>query len=403
MVQVSKPYHFMKTPSQILILALSLSSTVYATNLEPLRQAFEKRLKLRTTSESTNEVILKNNIDSLRDKEELLGEKAVQYKNSAVDAKSPKAFSTPYLLNSKFSNLSFKSGDVIILRGTSALSALVSNITDTPSSYSHAVMVYIDGNNRRWGIEALVGRGVVVQKLDDILSEGVPRVIVYRYHYSKIATQAGRAAFQLAQPDSQGKIIPYDTQLNLTDDSAVYCSEMIRVIFSRATQGNLLLPTFPSTIGGKFPGIRKALALQFQKFSVFSPLDIDLESHFDLVAEWRDFNATVNYRIKDQLIKTVLAWLETQKDNIRNIKQLKDSQQNSEESTTSGDDNTAKILDGINTLLTLETTFFAEANQQFLIKKKRNMTTLEIQDVIDKSQFLDHAKIIFLQNELLKK
>ena len=69
-------------------------------------------------------------------------------------------------LDPKFENLTFQSGDVIVLRGSSALSSLVSNITDTPSSYSHSVMVYIDDNNSRWGIEALVGKGVVLQKLD---------------------------------------------------------------------------------------------------------------------------------------------------------------------------------------------------------------------------------------------
>lgn len=41
---------------------------------------------------------------------------------------------------------------------------------------------------------------------------------------------------------------------------------------------------------------------------VANPLDIDLEPSFKLVAEWLDFSSTVNYRIKDSIVKAVLPW-----------------------------------------------------------------------------------------------
>lgn len=307
---------------------------------------------------------MKNSLEDFRGYEELLGEQINNFQSNSVDSKSADAFSTPYFLNPKFDNLEFKSGDVLVLRGMSALNALVSNLTDTPSSCSHSLIVYIDASQKKWAVEALIDSGVIAHPLEEIFTEGVPRVMVYRQKDAVLSAKAAELASTLAQPDKDGKKLGYDMNLNMMDYSAVYCSELIRMVYDLSSNHALVLPSFPSSIGGKFANIQKALKLNVGKFSVYAPLDIDLENSFDLVAEWRDYNSTVNYRIKDQIVKAVLVWLETQKSNIKKAnvaynasksltQAAPDSQPVTITTKDSSSDMVPKLLSGLNTILNL--------------------------------------------------
>lgn len=394
---------------------LAASSLSFADAQNDMQSLFNRRLDIRAKASIANKDLMKSTLEDFRDREELLGEQINSFHSNSIDSKSAEAFSTPYLLNPNFNKLEFKSGDVLVLRGMSALSALVSNLTDTPSSYSHSLVVFIDAAQKKWAVEALIDSGVVAHPLEEIFTEGVPRVMVYRQKDAALAAKAAELAFRLAQPDKDGKKLGYDMKLNMLDYSAVYCSELIRMIYDISSNQTLVLPSFPSTIGGKFTNIQKALKLNIGKFSVYAPLDIDLESSFDLVAEWRDFNSTVNYRIKDQIVKTVLTWLETQKANIEKANAVYTSTKSLTQNASAGSpapataadsspnsDAVPKLLSGLSTILNIETKAFSLLNQQFLLKQNRNMTNTEIRSAIDKSSLFKLAKVTFIQTGFLK-
>lgn len=397
-------------------LVLAAATLTNANPQSDLQSLFEKRINIRHKADMANKDLIKNTLQEIRDQEELLGEEINGFRNKPLEMKSAEAFSTSYLLNPQFSSLEFKSGDVVVLRGTSALSALVSNLTDTPSSYSHTLIIYVDPiSQKKYGVEALIDSGVIAHPLEEIMSEGVPRVMIYRQTDSAVALKAAELAFQIAQPNSQGKTLGYDLKLNLGDYTAVYCSEFVRMVYDLASSHSVVLPTYPSTIGGKFPNIQKALNLNIGRFLVYAPLDIDLESSFELVAEWRDFSSTVNYRIKDRIVKTVLAWLETQKDKIRTANSAYQSTQSTEDvastaaaSPASSDnakadsDMVPQILAGLTKVLNLETNVFIQMNNQFLARNKRNMNNTEIQQALARSSLLQIAKITFTQLDVLK-
>ncbi len=397
-------------------LVLTAASLSIANPQSELQSLFAKRISIRASANMANKDVVKNTLQQIRDQEELLGEQINEFKNKSLKIKSADAFSSSYLLNPKFSTLEFKSGDVVVLRGVSALSAVVSNITDTPSSYSHTLIIYIDPKSqKKYGVEALIDSGVVAHPLEKVLSEGVPRVMIYRQTDAVLANKAAEVAFQIANPGLTGKKLGYDLKLNLGDYSAVYCSEFVRMVYDLASSHTIVLPTFPSSIGGKFPNIQKALGLNVGRFLVYAPLDIDLEPSFELVAEWRDFSSTVNYRIKDSIVKAVLTWLETQKDKFRSantVYQQTQILQDAASSTTPGSVAAAKpnagsgmvpkVLSALTKVLNLETNVFIQMNNEFLALNKRNMTNTEIQTAIARSSLLKMAQITFTQFEVLK-
>lgn len=392
-------------------LVLLATTLTHANPQSDLQTLFEKRINIRAKADNNNKDLIKNNLQEIRDQEELLGEEINQFKNKPLETKSADSFSTSFLLNSKFPTLEFKSGDVVVLRGVSALSALVSNLTDTPSSYSHTLIIYVDPiTQKKYGVEALIDSGVIAHPLEDIFSEGVPRAMIYRQLDPVIANSAAEMAYRIAQPDLQGKTLGYDMKLNLGDYSAVYCSEFVRMVFDLASSHHIVMPTFPSSIGGKFPNIQKALNLNIGRFLVYAPLDIDLEPSFELVAEWRDFSSTVNYRIKDRIVKTVLVWLETQKNKIRSANSVYQSTQSTDvtaapvkaEKPKADSDMVPKVLSALTKVLNLETNVFIQMNKEFLVKNNRNMNNIEVQAALARSSLLQIAKITFTQLDVLQ-
>jgi hypothetical protein len=276
--------------------------------------SFKQRLLDRSHVTSQSADLVKERLMERRYQEDLLAEKTIENARIPVNQKSTPAFADPEgtLINPKFSKVTYQSGDVLVLRGNSTISTSIAKMSDSESQFSHTLIVHVDPKTQKsYAIEALIDQGVIVHPLEEVLNEGVHRVALYRHDNSAVARDAAQIAYDKATSAiAKGKNYPYDFKLDMNDSSSVYCAELIRMAYSEATKGALKIPTFPSTLGKKFSETLKSVGYPPMVKSIYAPSDMDVEPSFQLVAEWRDAKATLNYRIKDQIMSKLFQWVE---------------------------------------------------------------------------------------------
>ena len=100
------------------------------------------------------------------------------YANKTTQILSPEA---PYTMkNPKFSNTELKTGDLMIIRGKSYVSALIAQIGDEEAQFSHLAIVAEDSSGIKCVVEALIQKGVIVTPLNQWIKEGA----VWGRHWS---------------------------------------------------------------------------------------------------------------------------------------------------------------------------------------------------------------------------
>jgi len=250
----------------------------------------------------------------IRFTEEFLGE---WYFNETKTVHRTKVFfgSPPsFLTNPKFvfeDVQSLQSGDVLMDRGTSFVSSTISRIGDDDGQFSHIAMIYEDKmNGQKYVVESLIELGLILTPIQEWASGHVARVAVFRHSDAKLAHEAAHQSYTVAKTAiDQGSSLPYDFSMNLnSDDSAFYCAEVARYGF----KDKLDLPTHRTTFNGLAgnPFLKK---FGIDVIETFNPGDIEVEPHFDLVAEWRNFDDTRNMRVTDAILTKVFEWIEERK------------------------------------------------------------------------------------------
>ena len=69
-----------------------------------------------------------------------------------------------------------------------------------------------------------------------------------------------------------------------------------------------MLPTFKTRFDMKNRDFIERIGVRTKE--TFAPADIELEPHFDLVAEWRDYRVTSRLRLQDLLMDKLFAWMD---------------------------------------------------------------------------------------------
>ena len=301
---------------------VTISSSVFAgqgPSTLSLQEMFNARLEMRekfVPGQLTAEdgVKIKAQMTESRYREDLIGEALLGNKRRPLDQKSPPAFSDQQttILNPVIKELSFQSGDVLVVRGLSTISTTIATITDSPSSFSHSLIIYQNpADQKMYGVEALIGKGTVVTPLEKILTEGLPHMVLYRLPDAKLANQAAQIIFERATAALQaGHSIPYASSLTFAGYDKMTCAQLVRMGFDLASDGALKMPSFPSTLGRRFPNISTALGFPKAVLPLEWPADFDSQKDLQMIAESRDFQATLNFRIKDQIILSLLEWVE---------------------------------------------------------------------------------------------
>jgi hypothetical protein len=198
----------------------------------------------------------------------------------------------------------FKSGDILITRGVSFLSAMIARLSDNDSQFSHVVLVHADKT-----IESYFGVGVGLYDLDFALKNENARIIVLRAKDAALATRAGSMMYELAKKRiDEGKPIPYDYKMDFKDRSALSCAEVGQYSYDLASGGSVLIPQYPSSVTLNSPDFLNRIGQK--QGELFAPGDLEIDPRFELVLEWRDYRLVRDSRYKDAILSQMYVWME---------------------------------------------------------------------------------------------
>jgi hypothetical protein len=213
------------------------------------------------------------------------------------------------LTNPDFSNFEFKNGDLMLARGPSFLSAIISRIGDVSSQFSHVIMVHVDKDTKKVEtIEAYVGPGTGVYDIDYALKNENVRLLLLRSKDQDLASRAADFMYAKAKAAiASGHPIPYDYKFNFVDHSALSCAEASLWGYQAASDGKVMLPYYPSNISANKDFLKR---IGMSQGKTFTPGDLEVDPRFDMVMEWRDLRFTRDSRVKDSIMTSMLNWID---------------------------------------------------------------------------------------------
>ncbi len=208
--------------------------------------------------------------------------------------------------NPEFENFELKTGDVLLIRGKSYVSAMIAQIADQEGNFSHLAIVGEDSKGQKYIVESLIHLGAIVTPLEKWRQQEDSRVGLYRHKDQKLAQKAGRNIYDKVAHGK--KSLRYDFAMDDSDYSSLFCSEVIRYAYDMASGGQLLVPKYRSTVS-KFKNTEYPRSLGVTKSTLFAPYDIEVDSRFDFVAEYRFFPLLRQVRMQDAVLQSVYTWM----------------------------------------------------------------------------------------------
>ena len=199
------------------------------------------------------------------------------------------------------------SGDILVSRGGYPTSALIARGNDYPGNFSHVGLVYVDSVTHQASvIEAHIERGVAVSTADAYLKDKKLRIMVLRLRRDlPVLTNdpwLPHRAAALSFARAQAGHIPYDFDMDYTDPSKLFCSEVASSVYREL---GVTLWTGLSTISA--PGLRRWLAdFGVRHFETQEPSDLEYDPQLVVVAEWRDPAMLLKDHIDNAVIDAML-------------------------------------------------------------------------------------------------
>lgn len=251
----------------------------------------------------------------LRDGEDYLGEFAynvetlnpadMDFQKQPVPIYDRQAY-PPYLVRSDLDDpkFKFKSGDLMLARGVSFISAIISQISDNRSHYSHVVFVNVDKKTSVPNtVEAYVGVGSKDYEMDFALKNENARLLVLRPKFAEVGEKAASYAMKAAKAR-----VPYDYRMDFKNYNVMSCVEVAIYAYDKATDGKLKLPIFPAELNLKNDDFLEKMSLK--RGTLITPDDLETDPHFDLVLDWKDYRLVRDSRHKDAILSEMMRWLD---------------------------------------------------------------------------------------------
>jgi hypothetical protein len=210
--------------------------------------------------------------------------------------------------NPQFPSITFEVGDIVILRNTKVVSAMIARLGDEEGDFSHLGMVTKDSTGRKYVVEALIETGTVITPLDKFLADKEGRAMLLRYHDPALAARAGRAIlWRAAVALARGAAIPYNFQFDSSDQSQLYCAQVMEVAYELASHGELHLPRYRTSLY-RLAGTPFLRQLGVSVSEVITPSDVELDPRFDTVAEWSNVATIKGVRMDNTAVTSLYRW-----------------------------------------------------------------------------------------------
>lgn len=243
--------------------------------------------------------------------------------------------------------ITLRSGDLIMSRGNVFTSAAIARIGNVNSQFSHLAFVYIDGddsgqayplaeilkNPKAYVLEAHIELGSTVRTVAAYLKDGNARNVLFRLPDAKLAHAAAKYSYKKITDYSKeayenyktspGRFInplrwmlpkehpnfnlPYDFNMNVGSSAEVFCSEIASMGFN-SPEVNFKLPLFETALpSAEDNDIVKVLGINAKR--TFAPGDMEVDTRFEMLAEWRDYRRVQNLRYKDAVLVSMYHWM----------------------------------------------------------------------------------------------
>lgn len=199
------------------------------------------------------------------------------------------------------------SGDLLVSRGGYPTSALIARGNDYPGNFSHVALVHVDSASHAVSVvEAHIERGVAIGTAEQYLRDKKLRLMVLRPRVDLpqliadplLPHRAATRALERARTEH----IPYDFEMDYTDPSNLFCSEVASAVYGEL---GVTLWTGLSTISAE--GLRRWLAsFGVKHFETQEPSDLEYDPQLVVVAEWRDPESLRRAHIDNAAIDAML-------------------------------------------------------------------------------------------------
>ena len=264
------------------------------------------------------EIALRDTFRVMRYASDILGEVASDNARLAPAEQSRRAFTgTDWntLVHPAYDtghNIPFRSGDVLLVRGSAHNSAAIARIGDVDTQFSHVALIYIDPEGKHWIVEALIEEGAVIKPLEEVLAAGLARAVLYRFKDAAIAAKAAELAHArvLATTTGAALHIPYDFSMRMKGRRKLFCAKLVAQAYADASRRKVQLPAFKTRFDHK-TNRDFFRSIGVTAHETFAPGDIDIDPRFDLVAEWQDYRLTPLLRRQDMTMTKFFEWMET--------------------------------------------------------------------------------------------
>lgn len=242
--------------------------------------------------------------------------KITQFDNDVLGGEFPQL-----MINSESEpshKVSFQPGDVFLIRGKSYVSGMIARIGDTELQFSHLAILSLNKSGEKVIVEALIPYGTKITPFEEWLKQKEARVVLFRYEDAGIAQKAAVAAYELANNfiKKTGHTIPYDFKMSSLDADSIFCAELIENAYLTGSSSKVLLPQH-KTMTTKFKSTPFLKNMGIEAAEIFAPGDVEFDSRFKLVAEYRfigrysELDALPllrKVRMQDAIIQSIYNW-----------------------------------------------------------------------------------------------
>jgi hypothetical protein len=213
-------------------------------------------------------------------------------------------------INPRFAGapLTFEPGDVVLQRGMHHNSAAIARIGDVDSQFSHVSIVARDPDGQLCMVEALIEDGSLLTPMQHALAHGIGRAVLFRHRDRALAQAASEAIYDYVAARGGDRRVLYDFTMELEGYRLLFCAKLVRLAYSMASTADVQLPAYPTRLDMRNRDFLDRIGVT--AVETFAPGDMELESDFDIVAEWRDLRVTSELRLKDMIMTKLFEWME---------------------------------------------------------------------------------------------
>jgi hypothetical protein len=236
---------------------------------------------------------------------------SIDFPNEKIPVYEPESYH-PYHVGAGIdpkSKFQFQNGDIMITKGVSFVSSTISEIAHPRSLFSHIVFVHVDSKTKEvTTIESYVGKGVSIFPIEEALKNENARILVLRSKDSELASKAADYMFnKVVALKKQNKFIPYDYELDFSDNSTMSCEEVAYDSYKHESEGKVILPELMSDITMNDASFLKRIGIKKGKMMV--PTDMETDSRFNIVLDWTDYRLMRESWKKDVVLGEMFRWI----------------------------------------------------------------------------------------------